>query len=663
MNMLVARYQLPATPYFEHLRAGMPLETLAGYAESERRAELYGPNLGNTMYVPLSGPHEYSPYGAGIVERIREFPARANQLTGRWQRALVASPATAILGLGTAAIGADEVILAEAADVIMEGKAKFFLETAGVSATPLTVRSYLAREQLEALERMDPRTRVEQARIWRALSFAETVKALASNFGFINIEDAQGKDLPLIFGALECLRGQCAIWSDDKQGTGVITAAAVLAWAEITGRRLENARFVIFGAGAGAMGVYDELVNHGMRPENILVTDSKGVLYEGRPDIQSDPYKVKMSQGIKVGATVEEFAVGADGLINLGVKETLTANLAWTEQITRSLAKDPLFLVMTNPEPGITPAMLHAVRPDAFFGSGNQLFENTVNNFTAFGFIGAGALMAWAGGVGPLMTVAAARGIFEVAKMDPRFGRHWLVPRPRDIRLIESEAGAVARAAAREGLSLKLGTSPTADQLAAFDADIAREVRFRSAHVQEQRDTAHERGKRYFELRYPERYAPFYLNADKEREKSPEYHVPPEVDRELFETLARQIGLKDGRWQHLVLPDGRLDPKALTTVLEQLKPATIGDTEEARIAARELGVITNIAMIYPALGLALALRRTRMRPENVAIKGPTIFHREAVLQVVLHEVPEARKAVYASFQGIPSIGISANVGE
>lgn len=654
--MSITRYQLPATPYFEYLRAGMPLETLAGYAESERRAELYGPNLGTTMYVPLSGPHEYSPYGAGIVERIREFPGRANWLTGRWQRALVAMANTAILGLGSATVTPEEAILAEQGDVIGHGKAKFFLTTTGVPATSLCIRSALTKDQLHQLERMDPALRKEQARIWRALHYADTVRALAPNFGFINIEDAQGKDLPLIFGALECLRGQCAVWSDDKQGTGVIMAAAMLAWADITNRKLENVRFIIFGAGAGAMGVYDELLNHGMLPENILVTDSKGVLYEGRPDIQLDPYKVKMSQGTRAGTTVEEFAAGADGVANLGVKETFTNDLVWTEQITRSLAKDPLFLAMTNPEPGITPSMLHGVRPDAFYGSGNQTFENTVNNFTAFGYIGAGALMAWAGGVGPAMTAAAARGIFEVAKMDPRFGRHWLVPRPSDIRLIENEAAAVARAAAREGLSLKLGPNPTPEQLQRFDQEIARESAFRRAMVQEQRDTAHMRGKKYFEMRYPDRYAPFYLNEDREKEKTPEYHIPPEVDREQFTYLARQMGLKDERWQHFVLEDGRLDPKAFTTVLEQLKTATVGDEDEAKIARTELSLLVQIGLICPALGLALALRRTRMRPENAAIKGPTLFHREAILRVVLREVPEARKAVYASFQGIPDLG-------
>jgi malic enzyme len=663
-----SRYFLPETNYFAEMGA-IPLEMLAGYAESERRAGLYGPNLRNELNVPLSGPHEYSPFGAGIVERIRQNPQESHRLTGRWQRALVASPATAILGLGSASVTREEMIRAEMADVIMEGKSKFFLETAGVSATPLCFRSYLSRTQLEALDKLGSEERKEQARIWRALNFAEAVKAIACNFGFINIEDAQGRDLPLIFGVLECLKGECAIWSDDQQGTGVITAAGVLAWAEQTQRKMENIRGIILGAGAGAMGVYDELVNHGVRPENILVTDTGAKkdrtgrshpLHEGRVDVDSDPYKAKMRWGIPPETTIEKFAEGADFLINLGDKKALTSDVAWTESITRKLAPNPLFAPMTNPEPGITPEELHGVRSDAYYGSGNQSLDGknqsrTLNNFTAFGYIGAGALMAWAGGVGPTMTVAAAKGILAAAKADPRFGKDWLVPRARDLSLIDLEAGAVARAAAREGLSLKLGSHPTQAQLQRFDAEVAEEVRFRTAFLEDRRAQAHERGKRYLTMRFPDRYAPFYLNEDKEREKSAEYEVSPEVRREDFEQLAKQMGVKEERWQEFLLPDGRLEPKALTIVLERLKPATQGKTAEAKTAYRELCIIVNLALVAPALGLALALRRTRVHPENLEAR-PTVFHRRLVLETVLKVVPEARKAIYSSFQGIPELG-------
>lgn len=663
-----ARYHLPATEYFAGLAESLTFEKLVGYAQAETRAGLIGVNLRNSLLVPMNGPQEYSPYGAGLVERLRENPEALHTLTGKWERALVASPGTAILGLGSAAISADHLLRAEAADAIMQGKAKYFLWTAGVSATPLCVRSYFTPAQLISLERMTPRERAEQARIWRAERFAETVRALAPNFGFVNIEDAQGKDLPLIFGILASLRGDTAIWSDDMQGTGVITAAAMLSWAELTGRldsrqRMPYVRGVIFGAGAGAMGVYDELVHHGILPENILVTDSRGPLHEGRNDIASDPFKMRMREGIREGTTVEEFARGADFVINLGVKETFTDDLSWTEDLVRRLAPNPFFGAMTNPEPGISPQMLYGVRPDAFYGSGNQIYDNPVNNFTAFGYIGAGAMMARAGAISPAMTVAAARGIFEVAKLGPpehlrrglpedqrEFGRRWLVPRPDDIRLIEREAGAVARAAARDGLAILLGANPSPSDLTRFDREIEDALAFRTWSVERMRSEITEQGRNYLVGRYPRRYAPFTLPGASE----PSYEVAPVIRLDHFEHFARQLGLRSERWQDLLTAEGELHPTALSTALERLRPATEGEGPAAQAAFQELKLISQIAAISPSLGLALALRRGRVRPENLAAR-PTVFHREAVLRTVLHLIPEARAPLEHAFPDLPPL--------
>jgi malic enzyme len=667
-DLSTARYHLPETEYFDGLKGSLSFDKLVGYARAVRRAQLVGPNLRNALLTPLSGPLEYSPYGAALVEHLREDPSRVHTLAGKWERALVASPGTAILGLGSASTDVDHILRAETADAIMQGKSKYFLWTAGVSATPLCIRSYLSADQARALEGMEPRHRAEQARIWRAERFAETVRALAPNFGFINIEDAQGKDLPLIFGILSSLRGDTAIWSDDMQGTGVITAAAMLSWAELTGRldsrmQMPNIRGIIFGAGAGAMGVYNELINHGVRPENILVTDSKGVLHEDRYDTKSDPFKVRMREGIPAGVTVEDFARSSDFVINLGVKETFTDNLAWADQLARSLTPNPFVAPMTNPEPGISPEMLRRVRPDAYYGSGNQVYENPVNNFTAFGYIGAGAMMAKAGAVSPAMTVAAARGIFETAKLGPpeelrnklppeqrEFGRSWLVPRPDDMRLIPAEAGAVAKAAARDGVAILLGANPSPTELTRFDREIDDQVSFRRWMVQSIRSQSEDGGPIFLAARHSRHYAPFAL----EREGEPVYHVAPEINRDHFEHFALQMGLTAPRWQHLLTLDGELKPTALTEMLEQLRPATEGVTPQARIAARELKLITQLAAISPSLGLALALRRSRIRDENLAAR-PTVFHREPVLRAVLQLIPEARAEIETSFEGIQEI--------
>jgi len=357
---ITTRYTLPSTPYFDGMRPNISLKGLAGYAYAEYLAGLIGTNRQSAFRVPLSGPHEYSPYGAGLVGRMIEDPKMVHQLSGRWSQAAVISPATAILGLGAANTDEEGVLRAIVADPIMQGKAKFFLWTAGVSATPLCVETRFAESELRRLKEMNGPARNEQTRVLRAQKFAELVRALAGNFGFINIEDAQGKDLPIILGALECLQGECAIWSDDKQGTGVITAAAMLSWAELTQRNMTDIRGIIFGAGAGSMGVYDELLNHGVKPENILVIDSKGEIREGRDDVNGDPFKVKMRMGMGADVTVETFAKGADFIINLGVKEMLTADLERTRRLIMSLAANPFFAPMTNPEPGIDPDQLHS---------------------------------------------------------------------------------------------------------------------------------------------------------------------------------------------------------------------------------------------------------------------------------------------------------------
>lgn len=667
LNASPARYFLPNTPYFRAMR-DVSLGTLAGYAEAERRYGHIGNNLFSLPLVAMSGTLEYSPYGAALVERVRENPLMAGVLCGRWNQALVASPATAILGLGAGPVIENDLLLSDAAAAIMYGKAKYFALTAGVSTTPLTIRSYFTRDQLNHLDTLDARRRSEQVRIWRAEEFARTVRNISGNFGFINIEDSQGRDLALIFSMLEVIRGECTIWSDDRQGTGVITAAGVLAWTEVTNRDISKIRGVICGAGAGARGVYDELTNHGVKPENILVTD-RGVskddsgipypLHKGREDVRDDPFKAEMTKGIPEGTTVEGFLKDADFVMNLGDIATVTRDPTWMEKIIRGLSRDPLIALMTNPSPGYTPEQVRRVRGDALYASGNQIFENVFNNFAAFGFVGAGSMMARAGGVNASMTVAAARGILQVAKMGPseslrrrlpreqrEFGRHWLVANPFDSRLIAAEAGAVARAAIESGIStFYKAADPSATEM------VAREVAFRTAFVEDIKGRAEEGGRHYYQMRHPERYAPFFSSDEKE---TPDYYVSPEVDQEHFEKFATMMGIKRERWQDLLDENGKLTLTALTLVLNQLKRAANENSELGKIARKELQIILYVSSVSPAMGLALAVRRTRVRTENLA-ERPTIFHREVVLRTVVDLIPEAHATITAAFQNIPEL--------
>lgn len=544
-----------------------------------------------------------------------------------------------------------------------------FVETVSKSVAQKMVKK-LAGSQSEQVIDFDAIQKKVQAgqnkimQVARAALFARSVANYANNYGFINIEDAQGADLPLILGMLESMNLGSAVWSDDLQGTGVISAAGVLNWAEQTGRlntenpdkALEGIKVVIFGAGAGAMGVYNELVNNGVRPEDILVTDSGPdkdysgkpyVLDESRQDVKSDPYKWRMAQKIKAGTTVEDFVKGtaddrkASVIINLGDKKTLLRDLSWTRDLTLSLDANPLFAPMTNPDPGIKPEWLKAVRSDAYFASGNQLYENVFNNFTAFSFIGLGALMAGAKTINKEMTVAAARGIAKVAKMREVFEtnpRQSLVPDPLDVRLIIEEAGAVAMAAARSGVSTFLGINPSDEALAQFQDYLNRELELRQQAVLRAREATYESAHQHYKEHYPDRYAPFYL---KDGDKDPVYYVTPKVEVSDLDYFARRFGMSE-RYKDLLDGD-KLKAKSLTELLETIKQsANKKGNPLGHLALTELDIICQISYVSPSMGLALALRKVRSlaHPENLT-ERPTVFHKDGVLAALREYLPVA----------------------
>lgn len=517
----------------------------------------------------------------------------------------------------------------------------------------------------------------------RARIFAETVRKLANNYGFINVEDARGADLPIIMGMLESMQLETAIWSDDKQGTGVITAAALLSWAEKTGRLkqdafdptrpieeqkpLEGVRVIIFGAGAGAMGVYDELINMGVRHEDILVTDRGAkkddsgvpyVIHEERDDVTDDPFKMRMRQGIKKGTTVEEFAKTADVVLNLGDVKTVTHDTVWLGRINKSLRANPLMGYMTNPAPGVKPEDLHLVRNDAYYASGNQLYENTVNNFTAFGFIGLGALLAGAQYINKEMTVAAAWAIHRVAQMGPteerkkklladdnpeqtEYGQHWIVPDPTDLRLLEEQTVAVAMAAARSGVSIYLGADPTQAALKEFEIFVREEIEQRKDAIREMRAQAFEAALKHYKEKFPDRFAPFYLEDD----KFPVFYINPIIEAKHVMDLRGKVGLEPERLEPF-MEQGELKPKALSEVLEQLK-AQANDSKllewEKKAAYKELIIIKNIALISPSLGFVLALRKVQSWAKLISQgrKFDSIFGKFGVKDAVVNLIPKA----------------------
>lgn len=626
--------------------------------------------------------------------------AEADEGLGRWDKALVAGPTTAPLGVPAAPMSADgRRIFARVGRPIYAGKSKYMLVGAGVSADFLAIETELTAEMTGRIAaESDPRKRERLERELHATLFAETVLRMACNYGFINIEDARGADLPVILGILEALRGECGVWSDDMMGTGVVTAMGMLAWAEHSGRSgLSGVRGVICGAGAGGYGVYKELLKHGIPAGNILVTDTgperdksgrPHPLHQGREDIRDDSMKWEMAQAISADTTVEAFLDGADFVINLGVRETLTGDPAWTERMMRRLAQNAIMAAMTNPDPGVGPKQVSDVRPDIYYASGDQTNPNAFNNFVAFSQMAAGVLLSRAGSIGPEMTVAAARGGLELARLGPpdwlrgrlprerrEFGRNWLVPHPEDTRLLLHEARAIAHAAADHGYS---ALPPGEGEIAAFKAGLDRELEFRKALADDMRVQGERRGRVFLRMRFGPRYDPVTLRPG----DYPVFHVNPKIDKAEFAAFATRMGVVPERWGFLLGEAEELKPNALSTVLKMIVDAiqaadrrrgrsrgrrTAGGgssvaIKDPKVAQKELELIVQIARLNPALGLALALRRTRVQRQHLTEGRSTVFHRVPVLGVVLEEIPRARGDIQKAFPDVEIPDGSSGVG-
>ncbi len=681
------RYYTPGTQYYQDVEkdGGLSLADEALYAMAEQRgADLDEGLLEMRFRARLRPRYDYSPGAAARVERgrfdwergVTSDTTASDQTTGRWRKAAVVTLGTAPLGEPSVPRRENGVLMAGLARPIMLTKAGFFKYGAGVDTESHSIEAPLRRDQKAFLDKTaDPRARTRLLEEFDAENFAYVIASLhAVNAGFINVEDLKGVSIPLVWKYLEQFGVTSAWWSDDRQGTGVITGAAILSWAYETGRLQSGPKplaglvIEIFGAGAGARGVYDELVHLGVDPKDLLANDSGPQkdrsgkpypLHQGREDVSHDPFKWDMAQHQPAGTTHETFVTGRkiDVVINLGARETFTNNRSWTEDyLSREMAPNGLVLAQTNPDPGLTPGWLKKIRPDLRYGSGNVTLKNCVNNFSAFSYIGRGSLWARARTINAPMTVAAAWAIHEVAKMGPpdwlkdqlppeqrQFGPHWLVPHPLDIRLIEYEAGAVARTALISGVSnlVPSGHSLTPVEIADFNAWLAREAAFQTAHVVRIREEAEANEPYYFKARYGERYRPFFVGNEG-------WDIVPEVEQPDFENLTAEMGLSPDVWKSFLDDKGHLHPAVLSEVMKQLEVETDKPLYDA-LVHRERQIILRVAMIHPSLGLALALQRldlNRTIAENgETLKTLSIFELPQVFSVSEREVPRIREAV------------------
>ncbi len=368
----------------------------------------------------------YSPGVAVPVLAIAKDPGRAYDLTAKGNLVAVVSNGTAILGLGN--------LGALASKPVMEGKAVLFKRFADVDSIDIEVDTQDCQR------------------------FIECVELLAPSFGGINLEDIAAPDCFVIEQALK-ERMNIPVFHDDQHGTAIITAAGLINACHLTGRTLGSVRVVVNGAGAAAIACTELIKAMGVRGDQVIMCDRKGVIHKGRTDLD----QWKSAHSVETDArTLVDALVGADVFLGLSAAGALKP------EMVMGMAPEPIIFAMANPDPEITPPEARAARPDAIIATGRSDYPNQVNNVLGFPFIFRGALDVRATAINDEMKIAAATALAELARepvpeevaaayggRSHSFGRDYIIPAPFDPRLMEVVASAVADAAMRSGVAQK----------------------------------------------------------------------------------------------------------------------------------------------------------------------------------------------------------------
>jgi malate dehydrogenase (oxaloacetate-decarboxylating)(NADP+) len=367
----------------------------------------------------------YTPGVAVPCLEIKADAERSFDYTNRSNLIAVITNGTAVLGLG--GIGP------LAGKPVMEGKAVLFKRFANIDVFDLEVNT------------TDPD------------EFIRTVKLLEPTFGGINLEDIKAPDCFYIEEQLQA-RMSIPVFHDDQHGTAIISAAAMLNAAELTGRRLETLRVVINGAGAAAIASARLYVQLGVLKENLVMVDTKGIIYQGRAQ-GMNPYKAEFACTTE-GRTLADAVEGADMLVGLSVKGAFTPEL-----LARMPAK-PIVFALANPDAEIDYDEAKAARPDAIVATGRSDYPNQVNNVLGFPYIFRGALDVRATAITETMKVAAVHALAALAREDVpdevirayggnpiQFGPAYIIPKPLDSRVLLKVVPAVAAAAVQSGVA------------------------------------------------------------------------------------------------------------------------------------------------------------------------------------------------------------------
>ena len=368
----------------------------------------------------------YSPGVAVPVKAIAENPDRAYDYTAKGNFVAVITNGTAILGLGN--------LGALAAKPVMEGKAVLFKRFADVDAIDLEVSTE------------DPD------------AFVNCVRYLGKTFGGINLEDIKAPECFLIEQRLRELL-DIPVFHDDQHGTAIIAAAGLLNALDLTGREIGSTKLVCNGAGAAGIACLELLKAIGFKPQNVVLCDTKGVVYRGR---QQGMNQWKSAHAVDTKArSLADALAGADVFLGLSAKGAVTP------EMVKVMAEKPIIFAMANPDPEITPEEVAAVRDDAIMATGRSDYPNQINNVLGFPYIFRGALDVQATTINMEMKIAAAKALAELAREDvpdevaaaygarPKYGPEYIIPVPFDPRLISAVPPAVARAAMDTGVARK----------------------------------------------------------------------------------------------------------------------------------------------------------------------------------------------------------------
>ncbi len=369
----------------------------------------------------------YSPGVAAPVKMISENPEAAYDYTSKGNLVAVISNGSAILGMGN--------LGALASKPVMEGKAVLFKRFADIDSIDLEIDCKDTNEIINSIRNFSP------------------------SFGGINLEDIAAPDCFIIEQKLKKIL-DIPVFHDDQHGTAIITTAALINALDISGKSIKKIKVVVNGAGASAQACTELFKNSGVKSENIVMLDRKGVIYEGRSE-KIDKWKSRFAIQTKL-RTLKDAIKGADVFLGLSAKGALKKDMV------KSMAKNPIIFACANPDPEITPEEINEVRDDAIIATGRSDYPNQVNNLIGFPYIFRGALDVRSKTINEEMKVAAANAIAKLAREDvpdevvaamggerPHYGKNYIIPSTFDPRLISVIPAAVAKAAIDSGVARK----------------------------------------------------------------------------------------------------------------------------------------------------------------------------------------------------------------